>query len=443
MSEINRPAYYTVQELQILQNQGVILPSPSHLCIGREVPLENINAGAVLYPFCTITGERTRIYPDARVGLRGSVSIHNSVVGSKAVIGNLGPVTLVETVTGPETVLGMGVAENSVFLGKETQVDDFTTGMGFRARKGSLYEEDSSSAQHTDTKMTILFPWVTLGSNINFCDALIAGGRGPDMGEFTEVGSGTVHFNFTLRGDKATASLFGNVPEGAFLRSERLFLGGNNSLLGPLSAQFGAFSAAGIRSAGELKAGLNLGRGLPTGHTDYNPNVFNHARRIIGQQVHYVGQLTALYHWYREVRMRLVGNNAERRRLYEAGQNVVALNIQERIKQVGRYVEGLETSIRILNQKPLPPRKTITEQEILLEHWSRLERHLKNYENHVWELPGVLSNALEETAARKDSVYTKVIRNLPEESVKFGQDWLHSIVHRCEHFFLNELKPDE
>ena len=109
------------------------------------------------------------------------------------------------------------------FLGKETKDNDFTTGVGFRVRKGSLYEEDASSAQHTDTKMTILFPWATLGSNINFCDALLSGGVSPKLGDFSEVGSGTIHFNFTPYGDKATASLFGNVIDGVFLNQQKNF----------------------------------------------------------------------------------------------------------------------------------------------------------------------------------------------------------------------------
>ena len=102
-------------------------------------------------------------------------------------------------------------------------INDFTTGFGFRVRKGSLYEEASSSAQHTDTKMTVLFPWNPLGSNINFCDVILAGGTGPGLGYFSEVGSGTIHFNFTIRGDKATASLFGDVSRGVFLDRVHVF----------------------------------------------------------------------------------------------------------------------------------------------------------------------------------------------------------------------------
>ena len=132
---------------------------------------------------------REEFHSAAQIGVDGPATIENSWIGKNAIVGNLGPVTLKDTVVGPQTILGSGVAENAVFLGKETMISDFTTGFGFRVRKGSLYEEDSSSAHHTDTKMTVLFPWNTLGSNINFCDALIAGGTGPELGNFSEVGS--------------------------------------------------------------------------------------------------------------------------------------------------------------------------------------------------------------------------------------------------------------
>ncbi len=440
MSETIRDSlFYTTEELRTLQNQGVIIPAPDHVCLGREVPFEKIGSGVTLHPFSRITGAQTHIYPKAQIGPRGAVVLENSVVGTEAVIGNQGPVTMTDTVTGPKTVLGSGEAEHAVLLGKETGLNDFSTGVGFRIRKGSLYEEDASSAQHTDTKMTILFPWVTLGSNVNLCDLMLTGGVGPELGNFTEVGSGTIHFNFTIRGDKATASLFGNVPDGVFLKETRLFIGGNNSLIGPLQGVFGGMTAAGVRIAGNLKEGLNLGRGLPVGHMDYDPRVFSKTKDIIGQQVTYIGQLVALYHWYREIRFRSVPHDPERLALYQAGQRMLALNIQERIAQIERFIEGLETSIQILSQQPLPPHATIAEQKILLEHWPRLKEHLENYEAHFWEIPGLLSNALEESASRYNH-HTQIIRNLSPDSVRVGKSWLASIVHRCEHFFKDEFK---
>ena len=141
----------------------------------------------------------------------------------------MGPVTIKDTFTGPNTVLGCGTSEN-FSKGKET-LNDFTTGYGFRTRKGTLYEEDASSTRSIPTKDFAL-PWVTLGSNINLCDALIAGGTGPELGAFSEVGSGSIHLS-TPSGDKATASLFGNVVEG-FSEPGKTFIG-DNCLLGPMS----------------------------------------------------------------------------------------------------------------------------------------------------------------------------------------------------------------
>jgi UDP-N-acetylglucosamine/UDP-N-acetylgalactosamine diphosphorylase len=51
-------------------------------------------------------------------------------------------------------------------------------------------------------KQTILFPFVTLGSLINFCDIFMSGGS--DRKNHSEVGSSYIHFNYTPNQDKAT-----------------------------------------------------------------------------------------------------------------------------------------------------------------------------------------------------------------------------------------------
>ncbi|MBF0237014.1 MAG: hypothetical protein HQM12_04850 [SAR324 cluster bacterium] len=435
----NASGYYPVKAIQELQSRGVVIPVPEQVAIQQDVQLERISSGVILYPFTRLSGSQTRLFPNARIGLNGPATLNNSVVGSNSVIGELGPVTLKNTWVGPNSILGSGVAEDAVFLGREEFLSDLTTGMGFRVRKGSLYEEDASSAQHTDTKMTILFPWVTMGSNINFCDALVAGGTGLNLGEFTEIGSGTIHFNFTLRGDKATASLLGDVPNGIFLREERIFIGGNNSLLGPLSCPFGAFTAAGIRVAGKLENGLNLGRGLPTGKMDYNPKIFTRAKHIMNSQINYVGQLDAMFHWYDKIRMFIARNNEEQLGSYQAGQAVIQRNIEERIKQIEHFVNSLEDSVQILSQQVLPPKNSIEEQKNIMKHWPKLKNKLLDYQDHVWNVPNTLTNELENLSLEHGNRYTRLIQNLSHESVAFGNSWLSSIVHRAEHLFHNEV----
>ncbi len=53
-------------------------------------------------------------------------------------------------------------------------------GLGAEVREGCLLEEETSGAHAVGLKQTILFPFVTLGSLVNFCDCLMAGGTGRD-----------------------------------------------------------------------------------------------------------------------------------------------------------------------------------------------------------------------------------------------------------------------
>ena len=146
---------FSQKDLSNLLERGVHIPDLNLVHITRDVKLENIASGCTIYPFVRITGSKTQIQTGARIGVRGPVILENCFIGESSVIGDIGQVTLIDSVVGAKSVLGAGVAEQAVFLGKESVANDFTTGYGFRVRKGSLYEEDASSAQHTDTKMTI------------------------------------------------------------------------------------------------------------------------------------------------------------------------------------------------------------------------------------------------------------------------------------------------
>ena len=305
-------------------------------------------------------------------------------------------------------------------------VNDFTTGYGFRVRKGSLYEEDASSAQHTDTKMTILFPWATLGSDINFCDALLAGGTGPVLGSFSEVGSGTIHFNYSIRGDKATASLFGDVLQGVFLDQERLFIGGNNSLLGPVKADFGTMTAAGARIKGKLPKGLNYGHSLPKGTVDYDARIFSGVSGIVKNQVNVLAELTALANWYKQVRINCAAQTPEQKFLYESGLRMVELNYQERLDQLSRYVDFLENSVRLLENMQAS-KKEISEQKDLLSRWPKLGSEFKNLEKYETQIPESLKEEFENLQSQGQSDYTELIKNLSQSGKQAGKIWLSEI----------------
>ena len=82
-----------------------------------------------------------------------------------------------------------------------------------------------------------------LGSLVNFCDCLMAGGASPS--DHSEVGSSYIHFNFTPAGDKSTPSSFGDVPQGVMLDQPAIFLGGQGGAVGPIRVAYGTVIAAG------------------------------------------------------------------------------------------------------------------------------------------------------------------------------------------------------
>jgi UDP-N-acetylglucosamine/UDP-N-acetylgalactosamine diphosphorylase len=314
----------------------------------------------------------------------------------------------------------MGVAEEAVFLGREHSEAPPTTGVGFRVRKGSLYEEGACSGQHTDTKMTLLMPWVTLGSNINCCDVLLAGGTSDSPGRFSEVGSGTIHFNFTIRGDKATASLLGNVCEGVFLRSERLFIGGNCSLLGPLRAEFGSFSAAGIRLSGQLIPGLNMGTAYLSGHKNYDPRCFPNLSRIVSTQLQFFSELVALFHWYDQVRVRMA-KDVFQESLYRQGQHIVQRNLEERIAQL-QLLTDLVSENQSHSERVLPE-ATLQDQRDWLRKWTQRQEQLQNYAS----IPKLVPESLLRELENAEGTYTKRVQQLSPTVVEAGQQWLESI----------------
>ena len=426
--------FYSQKDLRNLLERGVHILDLNSVHITRDVKLENIASRCTIYPFVRITGSKTKIQSGSIIGFRGPVILENSIIGENAVIGNLGQVSLIDTVVGPKSVLGAGVTEQAVFLGKETMVNDFTTGYGFRVRKGSLYEEDASSAQHTDSKMTILFPWATLGSDINFCDALLAGGTGPELGSFSELGSGTVHFNYSIRGDKATSSLFGDVFQGVFLDQERLFIGGNNSLLGPVKADFGAMTAAGARIKGKLSKGLNYGHSLSKGTVGYDARIFSGVSGIFKNQVNVLGELTALANWYKQVRINCVAQNPEQKFLYESGMRMVELNYQERLEQMSRYVDLLENSVRLLENMH-SSKKEISEQKDLLSRWPKLGSEFKNLKKYETQIPESLKEEIEHLQSQGQLDYTVLIKNLSQSGKQAGKNWLSKIAGNVRNFY--------
>lgn len=185
-----------------LLERGVVMPAPQTVTVGEDVRPDRIAPEVILHAGSCVRGADTSIGPGSVVGREAPMTIDNCQLGHRV-------------------MLHGGYAAGATFL------DGASMGSGAHVRAGTLLEEGASGAHTVGLKQTILFPWVTLGSLINFCDCLMSGGT--SRSHHSEVGSSFVHFNFTPHGDKATASLIGDVPRGVMLDQAPIFLEGRGA----------------------------------------------------------------------------------------------------------------------------------------------------------------------------------------------------------------------
>ena len=172
---------------------------------------------------------------------------------------------------------------------------------GAQVRESCLFEEGVRGAHTVGFKHTILFPFVTLGSLINFCDCLMVGGT--DEKNHSEVGSSYIHFNFTPNQDKATPSLLGDVPRGVMLDQPPIFLGGQGGIVGPSRVEYGTVTAAGtiLRKDVLVPSQLVFGEDNKGGSIPYVANVYSNTKRVNTNNIIYIANLIALMRWYEHV----------------------------------------------------------------------------------------------------------------------------------------------
>lgn len=262
-----------------LIGKGIKLFDPDSIYVAEDVDVERIHAGTVIYPGCRLFGRTLSIGPDCVLGSESPVTLRN-------------------------VQLGRGVVVAGGFLDRTTMLDGVTAGDGFHSRPGTLIEECARVGHNVGAKQTILMPYVALGSLINFCDILMAGGTGIE--HHSEVGSSYVHFNFTSHQDKATASLVGDVPRGVLVNQAPIFLGGQSGMVGPRRIAFGTVVAAGSI----LRSHVLEPNQLVTGSVDvsglrrrvYDPVCYGRVEDILETCRLYLGNVLALRAWYAYVR---------------------------------------------------------------------------------------------------------------------------------------------
>jgi hypothetical protein len=321
-------------KLDVLEVRGVTIIDRRQTYLDEAVDVERICRGAVLYPGTRLVGPRTFIGPGAKVGIEGPAVLENTIIGE-------------------DTEIASGYLNQAVML-RNARV-----GSNAHVRVGTLMEEEASTAHAVGLKQTVLMSFVTMGSLINFCDGLISGGR--SRREHTEVGSGFIHFNYTpwgKSGDKATPSLIGDVVHGVFLRQNRIFLGGLSGIVGPQKVGFGSFTIAGQVVRKEVPSSRVIGD-VPR-KVDREFYISTEApSRILKLNLEYIGQLTALQAWYREVRLARIPASQEYAHLRvvtQAALELLFVCIDERVKRLCQFLQerGLPIPYFSFTNSPCP-----------------------------------------------------------------------------------------
>jgi len=303
--------------------KGVRIPNPESVYIGDDVNIDKISGqGVTLYSGTKIIGNRSLIMPNSRIGYEAPVTMENTLVGES-------------------TRLDGGFFQDAVFAGNNV------FGSGGHVRKGTILEEEASAAHTVGLKQTILFPFVTLGSLINFCDCFMAGGTSRQ--DHSEVGSSFIHFNYTPNQDKATASMMGNVHQGVMLKQRPIFLGGQGGIVGPLRLGYGCMTAAGsIIRKNELKNDrMILGGGFKEVSLPRRVGVYSGVENIVNNNIAYIAGLISLGAWYHNVRPLFVHDYLSEQLLLGMQQNLSDC-IEERIKRLKGLNEKLTISRQIL-----------------------------------------------------------------------------------------------
>jgi UDP-N-acetylglucosamine/UDP-N-acetylgalactosamine diphosphorylase len=380
-----------MSKIEKLIEKGVKINQPTSVEISDDVDVDRISAdGVVIYAGCKIFGADTLILPGAKLGYEAPATVDNCQVG-------------------PDVELKGGYFKRAVFLEKAR------LGLGSHVREATILEEQAVIAHTVALKHTILFPFVTLGSLINFCDCLMAGGT--SRKNHSEVGSSYIHFNFTPSQDKATASLIGDVPRGVMLNRKPIFLGGQGGLVGPCRLNFGITVAAGtiVRKDEAREDRLIFGSEGKGGSIPFAPGKYQGNKRIIINNIIYIGNLMALQQWYRQVRTIFISKRFPETLMLGLKKNIDAA-IEERIKR--------------LEAVCLRTPETGRQKSELYERWPELKDSFQVQQEKEGDagLRDKFLDGVSRGISTSGKDYIAVIQELKAKDSENGIQWLQGIV---------------
>jgi len=386
-------------------DRGVVLTNPLSVEIADSVVPERIAPGVIIHSGCRLSGAETSIGPGSEIGGEAPAAIENCQLGRK-------------------------VELKGGFFSDATFLDKASMGSGAHVRSGTLLEEESGGAHTVGFKQTIFLPFVTAGSLINFCDALMAGGT--SRNNHSEIGSSYIHFNFTPNQDKATASLIGDVPRGVFLDQPPIFLGGQGGLVGPARIAYGVILPAGAicRQDALEENMLFIPRTLTGGAVKHVAGAYRDIHRTLHNNMIYIGNLWALLQWYRCVRTITMSGDPFLEACRLGAIRRIESGIAERVKRLRELADKMPFSLECAkNGKSavLTPEKE-ARQRTLVERWPEIEaRLLKGPDDSVGAVEREAFLRIYEKTPTGGG-HIEAIYALPPEARKTGEKWLQAIV---------------
>jgi hypothetical protein len=374
----------------------------SGVVVGDEVLSERIATDVIIHAGCRISGAETSIGPGCVLGAEAPVVLENCQ-------------------------LGHNVKLKGGYFSGATFFDGANMGGGSHVREGTILEEEANGAHTVGLKQTILMPFVTLGSLINFCDILMAGGT--SRKDHSEVGSSYIHFNYTPHQDKATASLAGDVAQGIFLDKPPIFLGGQGGLVGPAQVAYGSVIAAGGVCRQDIveENQLHIPESPKPGTRSYETGMYRDVGRIIKKNLIYIGNIVALKAWYQHVRSLFLCRDEFDKACVEGGINNLDLILAERIKRLGELAQKMERSIQCLEAQNHVPEKWVAAQQSFYRSWETIKFELIQSDwNENNETKEAFLTSLESMPV--GGGYTESIQLLNPAAREAGNKWLQSII---------------
>lgn len=367
--------------------------------IDKEIEPDHIHRSAKIFPGSRITGDKTWIGPGCMIGEEAPATVDNCQLDHNV-------------------SLKGGYFSGSVFL------SGTSIGSCAHIRPGCLIEEDVSAGHSIGLKQTVLMPNVVMGSLINFCDCLMSGGK--DRKNHSEVGSSYVHFNFTPHQDKATASLIGDVPRGVMLNQSPIFLGGQGGIVGPRVVEYGTVIAAGtILRKDILEPSRLVWSNMNADHSaPITIGVYGNMFKTIDNCFTYLGNIYAMYHWYKNVRALFMTKDSYSKACFNGAINSLECIIDERLKRLSELSAKLSISMTLSSSRDDHVRET---HDTFRRCWEDIKEQISAVNEFTGD-KAMKNSFLSRLNKQLKDTYIDSIKQLDSETQQNGTDWLCSIV---------------